>query len=125
MNLRSRVQRVWKAADPVVVTLRCMSRRSFTRSELADYLFATPEEGAHPLRRLLADAYSEAVFRGVTDAELAVYALDDGPELPFHEYMAEAAERAVRELDVAIARGQYPRLAEEIAAWHRALEDRR
>jgi hypothetical protein len=109
----------------VVVTLRCMGRRTFTRSELTDYLFATPEEGAHPLRRLLADDYSEAAFRGFGDAELEVYAQDDGPELPFREDMAEAGERAVRDLDAAIAHGKHPGLADDVAAWHRAREGRR
>jgi hypothetical protein len=125
MNLRSRVARLTKAADPVVVRLRCMGRRAFTRGELADYVFGTPLDGAHPLRHLIADAYSEAVFRGISDAELEVYAQDDGPELPFREDMAEAGERAVRDLDAAIARGKHPGLAEDVAAWHRAREDRR
>jgi GTPase len=125
MGLKPRVERLLKAADPVVVTLRCMGRRKFTRSQLLDFLFGTPLDDAHPLRRMLAEAHSEAVFRGVSDAELEVYAQDDGPALPFQEDMEEAGEQAVRELDAAIARSEYPRLAEEITAWHRAREDRR
>ena len=125
MNLRSRVRRVRKAADPVVVRLRCMDRRAFTRCELTEYVFATPEDGAHPVRHLLAEAYCAAVFRGFTDAELEDYVRDDGPEMPFDEAMAKAGEHAVRDLDEAIARGGYPRLAEDVAAWHRAREGRR
>ena len=102
-----------------------MGRRAFTRSQLEDFLFRTPLESAHPLRRLIAETYTHAMFRGVTDAELEVYAQDDGPASLIREDMVEAGERAVRELDAAIARGEHPALTEEIAAWHRDRENRR
>jgi hypothetical protein len=93
---------------------------------LDDYMSGNPPDGSAPLRDLIVNAYCEAAFRDITEAELGAYSRGDVAALPFpDEYVVAAGERAVRHLDAAILRGGIPRAEEGIAARRKAREDRR